>query len=49
LDHRPRAVVDQDALDVPDDLLALVLVELARLGGKQLFDVGAAILRVVAL
>ena len=30
-DDRPRGVLDQETLDVPDDLLALLLVELARL------------------
>src|SRR6202035_5745719 len=30
-DDRARGVVDQEALDLPDDLPALVLVELARL------------------
>jgi hypothetical protein len=48
-DDRARGVFDQEAFDVPDDLPAFLLVELARLGRQQLVDLGIAILRVVAL
>ena len=48
-DHRPCGVLDQNALDIPHDLLALVPVELARLRGQQLVDLGVAVLRVIAL
>src|SRR4029450_6018705 len=48
-DHWARGILDQDALDVPDYLLALLLVELSRLRREQLVDLRIAILRVVAL
>ena len=42
-DHRTRGVLDQHALDLPDQLRALFPVELARLRGQQLVDLGVAV------
>ena len=43
-EDRTRHVLGEDALDVPHDFLALLLVHLARLRGEQLLDVRVAIL-----
>ena len=42
-DHWPGGILDQHALDLPNHLGALFPVELARLRGQQLVDLGVAV------
>src|SRR5215831_2902769 len=48
-DHRPRAVGQELAVDLPHDLAALVGVGLGRLHVEQLLDLGIAVAGIVAL
>src|SRR5215813_14549949 len=48
-DHRPRAVGQKLAVDLPYDLAALVGVGLGRLHVEQLLDLGIAVAGIVAL
>src|SRR5215813_15281252 len=48
-DHRPRAIGQKLAVDLPHDLAALVGVGLGRLHVEQLFDLGIAVTGIVAL
>src|SRR5688572_24348940 len=47
IDHRARHVLDQDALDLPDQLSALFLIELARLLIEERIYLRIAVLREV--
>src|SRR5437764_3347774 len=49
VDDRPRAVLLQSLVDVPDQALALLLVGFGRLLLEQLLDVAVAVASVVAL
>src|SRR6516162_670658 len=48
-DHRPRRILLQPAVDLPDQLLALCLVRLDRLLRVHLLELWVAIVRVIAL
>src|SRR6267142_5358270 len=49
VDDRSGGILGQAAVDLPDQLLALLLVGLDRLLLVHLFELGIAIIRVVAL